>query len=250
MSLRRIVLTLLFLGAVAGTVELTVGWDQWLDGVLRPEPYPTTVVSTPGATTLTVLAGVRTDATDVGGLGAALDRITPGPRSEPTEARVRLDGRPAGRTPILDRPVDPGPIVVELRRDGYLSESVPVRIEPDHAHQLHVVLFPEGQDAARDAYIAEQRFLGVWRFVFLFVLVSVAAFHLVWVLFGRHPGVLARIAFAALHLILTVVGAWLLPLVALPTGISPWTIAPVGAALFVLAPLAWLARIRRRAARG
>ena len=58
-------------------------------------------------------------------------------RSEPAEARVTIDGRERGSTPLTIRDVDPGDYKVVLERAGWKSTQV-VRVEPGGTAQLVV----------------------------------------------------------------------------------------------------------------
>jgi len=62
--------------------------------------------------------------------------------SDPPGAEVVLDGRPAGTTPISLRGLKSGDHVVELRRDGYVSESRRVSIQAGNGDVLRAELKP------------------------------------------------------------------------------------------------------------
>jgi hypothetical protein len=60
-------------------------------------------------------------------------------RSEPSGAQVYVDGALAGVTP-LDEPLAPGVHRVELRKDGYITSALEVRVEEEPLEALDVVL--------------------------------------------------------------------------------------------------------------
>jgi tetratricopeptide (TPR) repeat protein len=70
--------------------------------------------------------------------GAALLRV----ESDPTDASVLLDGKPAGRTPVDLKGLEGGTRALEVRQEGYVSETRRISLEAGSKETVKVTLTP------------------------------------------------------------------------------------------------------------
>jgi hypothetical protein len=58
----------------------------------------------------------------------------------PVPAQISLDGKAVGEAPLVLKEVEPGPHVVEARRQGLGSVKRPVVLKPGQTHRLSLRL--------------------------------------------------------------------------------------------------------------
>jgi hypothetical protein len=240
------IVAILILAAAA--VYVAPGWPTFV-GALTDAPPTVTTVATPGTTTFTVTAATRALGTPADWTDYATYARTGRWPTATVEAAVQLDDRRLGATPILERPLQPGPHALVVTRNGYLDEALAFEAQPDAAHRADVLLFPDGEHEARARHLAETAFYARARYLYLGVLYLVAAFHVISLLAGLGRRLGRRLALAILHVPL--VGLLLLPATRLQIAfdLPPWIAIGVAVALLALAPLALHPRPPRKASR-
>lgn len=218
-------------------MQVAPGWPTFLRG-LTEAPHRVTTVATPDATTLTITAATRVPGTPANWTDYATYARTGRWPTETLDATVQLDDRRLGATPILERPLQPGPQALVVTRNGYLDEALAFEAQPDTAHRADVLLFPDGEHEARARHLAETAFYARARYLYLATLYLVTAFHAISLLAGLGRRFGRRLALAILHVPL--VGLLLLPATRLQIALDlpSWIAFGVAVALLALAPLA------------
>jgi hypothetical protein len=86
-------------------------------------------------------------------------------RSTPAGARVRLDGRDVGRTPLTLRDVREGAHMVSISHEGYLAEERRVAITPDRPARSLLVELGRSDSAGTTGTVALSDRSGATLFV-------------------------------------------------------------------------------------